>query len=81
MPAAFETSKDAYLAEIDARGPRLEAAFQGGLNAGFRDLYILFSGACVLTLLALVFVGRGPGASEQAAEGPQDQAASSSAAP
>lgn len=81
VPAAFETSKDAYLAEIDARGPRLEAAFQGGLNAGFRDLYILFSGACVLTLLALVFVGRGPGASEQAAEGPQDQAASSSAAP
>lgn len=48
------------LAEIDARGPRIEAAFQGGLNAGFRDLYILFAGACALTLGVLLLVGRGP---------------------
>lgn len=38
-------------------GPR---RFQGGLNAGFRDLYILFAGACALTLGVLLLVGRGP---------------------
>ena len=60
VPGAFEASKADYLAEIDARGPRIEAAFQGGLNAGFRDLYILFAGACALTLGVLLLVGRGP---------------------
>lgn len=73
VPGAFEQAKATYLAEIDERAPRIEAAFQGGLNAGFRDLYLLFAGACALTLGALLFVGRGPGQA--------DQPASSSVAP
>ena len=67
VPGAFEASKATYLAEIDARAPRIEAAFQGGLNEGFRNLYILFAGACVLTLGALMLVGRGPVQADQAA--------------
>ena len=65
VPAAFEQAKANYLAEIDERAPRIEATFQSGLNGGFRDLYILFAGACALTLGALLFVGRGPGQSTQ----------------
>ena len=60
VPGAFEASKADYLAEIDARGGRIEHAFQSGLNGGFRDLYILFAGACALTLAALLLVGRSP---------------------
>ncbi len=60
VPGAFEQAKATYLAEIDARAPRIEEVFQAGLNVGFRNLYLLFAGACVLTLAALVAVGRGP---------------------
>ena len=60
VPAAFQASLAAYLAEIDARGPRLEAVFQSGLNEGFRDIYVLYGAASLLTLLLLGLVPKVP---------------------
>ena len=60
VPRTFEQAKVGYLAEIDARADRIEGAFQQGLNKGFRDLYLLFAATCLLTLAALLAVGRPP---------------------
>lgn len=66
VPGTFDQAKSDYLAEITARTPQIETAFQSGLNVGFRNLYILFAGACALTLGALLFVGRAPDQGVQA---------------
>ncbi len=56
VPGAFDQALADYLAEIGARAPKIERAFQTGLNSGFRDLYLLYGAAClaVLGVLALV---------------------------
>lgn len=58
VPGAFDQALQTYLGEIDAAAPRVEAAFQQGLNRGFAGIYLLLGGACVLALGALTLVGR-----------------------
>ena len=58
VPGAFDQALQAYLAEIDAAAPQVEAAFQRGLNRGFAGVYLLLGGACVIALGALTLVGR-----------------------
>lgn len=57
VPATFAQALASYEAEIDARAPRIERAFQSGLNSGFEGLYTLFAGACALALVLLLAVG------------------------
>ncbi|HVK44743.1 MAG TPA: MFS transporter [Micropruina sp.] len=56
VPAAFQQARADYLAEIDARGPQLQATYQTTLNEGFRDLYLLYGAACLLMLGILPFI-------------------------
>ncbi len=58
VPGAFDQALQAYLAEIDAAAPQVEAAFQRGLNRGFAGVYLLLGGACVIALGALTLEGR-----------------------
>ncbi|MFZ0531322.1 MAG: MFS transporter [Propionicimonas sp.] len=55
VPGAFETAKADYLAEIDARAPKLEQTFADTLNGGFRGIYLttIVAGLLALLLLAL----------------------------
>ena len=50
VPGAFDKALASYLADIDARGPQLQATFQSTLNEGFRDLYLIYGVACLLLL-------------------------------
>ncbi len=65
VPGAFATAEKNYLAEIDARRPQVEAAFQTTLNEGFRGLYLFYAGACALALLALAAVPAPPARERQ----------------
>lgn len=58
VPGAFEEAKDAYLAEIDALGPRIEQTFADTLNGGFRDIYLSTVVAGLLAALLLAFYPR-----------------------
>ncbi len=53
VPAAFESAKADYLAEIETRGPDLERAFQTTLNQGFRDIYLFVLATSLVGLLLL----------------------------
>lgn len=58
VPGAFETAKDDYLAEIDARAPILEQTFATTLNGGFRGIYLSTLVAALLAALLLVLYPR-----------------------
>lgn len=51
VPGTFDQALADYLAEIDERGPRLEAVFESSLGAGFRGVYLF---DMVVSLLAIV---------------------------
>jgi len=53
VPGVFQQGLTSYLAEIDARGPTLESAFQSTLGQGFQGVYLLYGAACLLALLVL----------------------------
>ena len=48
VPGAFETAKNDYLAEIDARAPQLQQTFADTLNDGFRGIYLSTMAAALL---------------------------------
>lgn len=58
VPGAFDQALTTYLAEIDARAPRLEASFQGALGEGFRGVFLVYGIACLLLLGLLPLVPR-----------------------
>lgn len=53
VPDAFETAKNDYLAQIDARSPQLEQAFVNTLNRGFAGIFTATMVAALLALLLL----------------------------
>ncbi len=53
IPVAFGKSRDSYLADIEARRPEIEKAFQTTLNIGFSQMYITVAVASVLGALVL----------------------------
>lgn len=58
VPGAFDDAMTAYLAEVDARAPRLEQAFQSTLSEGFRGVFAVYGLACLLMLVILPLVPR-----------------------
>jgi len=50
---AFTTSKDGYLAQLEAMRPRIEETFRSSLNAGFRQMYITVAVASVAAGIVL----------------------------
>ena len=58
VPGAFDTALTSYLAEIDARGPQLEATFQSTLGEGFRGVFAVYGFACALMLVLLPLIPR-----------------------
>ena len=60
VPASFEQGLATYLTQIDERAPRIERAFQTGLNSGFRNLYLLYGAACLAMLGVLLVAPRPP---------------------
>jgi EmrB/QacA subfamily drug resistance transporter len=73
VPGAFETAKNNYLAQIDARAPQLQQTFVDTLNGGFRGI---FSSTMVSGLLALLLLlgYRRPTTSAEAATAPAGEA-------
>jgi hypothetical protein len=53
IPQAFGTSKENYIAKIEALAPQLEKTFQDTLNKGFRQVYWT---AAIASLLALAIL-------------------------
>jgi EmrB/QacA subfamily drug resistance transporter len=58
VPSAFETAKNDYLAEIDARAPQLQQTFVNTLNGGF---FGVFSSTMIAGLIALLLLRGYPG--------------------
>ncbi len=58
IPGAFETAKNNYLAEIDARSGDLETTYQSTLNAGYKSIYLTALICSLLAILLLVFYGK-----------------------
>ena len=56
VPGAFDEALSSYLAEIDARGPRLEAVFAAGVANGFRGVYLFDLAVCLVALLVIAAV-------------------------
>jgi len=55
VPSGFETAKNNYLLEIDARSGSLETTYQSTLNAGYKSIYITALICSLLAILLLVF--------------------------
>ena len=53
VPGVFQQALTDYLAQINAKGPTLEATYQSTLGEGFKGVYLLYGAACVLALLVL----------------------------
>lgn len=58
VPGAFETAKNDYLAEIDARAPQIEQVFSDTLNGGFRGIYLSTMAASLLAGVLLLLYPR-----------------------
>ncbi len=61
IPPAFESSKQAYLEEIEALRPKIDATFQKTLNSGFSQMYVTVAIASILAALILAFYRKGEG--------------------
>lgn len=55
VPGAFDTAKDDYLAELDAKSGEIESVYQSTLNEGYRSIYVTVSVAAALAILLLLF--------------------------
>jgi hypothetical protein len=55
IPGAFATARTDYLASIEAKRIQIEKVFQGALDGGFRDMYLLVAASTVLAFLVLLF--------------------------
>jgi EmrB/QacA subfamily drug resistance transporter len=58
VPAAFETAKQDYVAEIRKRSTTLETTFASTLNGGFRNIYFSTIAASLLAALLLALYPR-----------------------
>ncbi len=58
VPGSFDQALQDYLAEIEARGPRLEAVFGTAVGGGYRGVYLFNLFACLLALVLLALVPR-----------------------
>lgn len=58
VPAAFETAKEDYVAEIRKRSAALETTFADTLNGGFRNIYFSTIAAGLLAALLLALYPR-----------------------
>ncbi|HEY3409507.1 MAG TPA: hypothetical protein VGK53_15150 [Propionicimonas sp.] len=58
VPAAFETAKQEYVAEIRKRSATLETTFASTLNGGFRNIYFSTIAAGLLAALLLALYPR-----------------------
>jgi hypothetical protein len=58
VPAAFETAKQDYIAEIRKRSATLETTFASTLNGGFRNIYFSTIAASLLAALLLALYPR-----------------------
>lgn len=56
VPGAFNQALQDYLGEIEARGPRLEAAFSTAVGDGYRGVYLFDLVVCLLALAVLALV-------------------------
>ena len=68
IPAAFETAKADYLAEIDAKSGEIEKVYQSTVNEGYRSIYVTASVSAVLAILLLMFYKRKKPSAEITAE-------------
>ena len=71
VPGAFEQALQDYLAEIDARGPQLEAAFESAVGDGYHGVFLFDLVVCLLALAALAFV---PAVRRPEEQGPEGEA-------
>lgn len=55
IPGVFETAKENYLADIEARRDIIEREFQNTLNNGFKQVYSTVAIASLLAMLILMF--------------------------
>jgi len=55
IPDAFETAKQNYLAEIDARSGQIQEVYQSTLNKGFQSIYFTVVVSSALAILLLLF--------------------------
>lgn len=55
IPGAFETAKQDYLAELDARSDKLQKIYQSTLNKGYQSIYFTVIVSAALAILLLLF--------------------------
>jgi EmrB/QacA subfamily drug resistance transporter len=55
IPGAFETAKQDYLKEIDARSDKLQEIYQSTLNKGYQSIYFTVIVSAALAILLLLF--------------------------
>ncbi|PKM73430.1 MAG: MFS transporter [Firmicutes bacterium HGW-Firmicutes-16] len=55
IPGAFDSAKNDYLEEIDAKAGDIESAYQSTVNYGYRSIYVTVSVAAALAILLLLF--------------------------
>lgn len=55
VPAAFETAKADYLAELDAKSGEIEGIYQSTINEGYRSIYLTASVSAAIAILLLMF--------------------------
>ncbi len=68
VPAAFETAKQDYIAEIRKRSATLETTFASTLNGGFRNIYFSTIAAGLLAALLLALYPRRAAAVKESTE-------------
>ena len=54
IPGAFETAKEDYLAQLDAKSGELESVYQKTLNYGYRSIYLTVAVSAILAILLLL---------------------------
>jgi len=55
IPASFQAAEDGYLAQVEAKRPELETAFQTTLNEGFKNVYWTTAISAIIALVLLMF--------------------------
>ena len=61
IPQAFETAKEDYLKELDAKSDEIESVYQSTINEeGYRSIYMTAAAAAVLAILLLLFYKKKP---------------------
>lgn len=72
VPGAFDQALQDYLAEIDARAPRLEAVFSAAVRSGYRGVYLFDLAVCLLALVVLALIPQPSGSARPGPRSPLD---------